>query len=174
ALAQYYLPTTGTIYCQCTFSLMSQNALVEQVDAILPQTQCTQCGYNGCLPYAQAIVEDAAPINRCPPGGDSGIEALAKLLNRAVVHLDTTCGHPEPLQVAQIDEEHCIGCTICIQACPTDAIAGASKLMHTVLPDACTGCKLCVAPCPVDCISMVPANREWTNEDASKARKNTR
>ena len=153
---------------------MNQNALVEQVDAILPQTQCTQCGYNGCLPYAQAIVTEHAPINRCPPGGDACIEALSRLLNRAVTALDTNCGQPEPLQVAQIDEAHCIGCTLCIQACPTDAIVGASKLMHTVLPDSCTGCKLCVAPCPVDCINMVPAEREWTAEDADKARANTR
>lgn len=153
---------------------MNQSALVEQVDAILPQTQCTQCGYNGCLPYAQAIVYENAPINRCPPGGGTGIEQLAKLLNRSVVSLDTSCGLPEPLQLAQIDEAHCIGCTLCIQACPTDAIVGASKQMHTVIPDACTGCKLCIAPCPVDCIDMVPAGREWTAKDANEARANTR
>ncbi|MBC7203592.1 MAG: RnfABCDGE type electron transport complex subunit B, partial [Pusillimonas sp.] len=129
---------------------MSLNALVEQVDEILPQTQCTQCGYNGCLPYAKAIVLENAPINRCPPGADAGIQALGRLLNRPETALDTSCGVPEPLQLAQINEVHCIGCTICIQACPTDAIVGASKLMHTVLADACTGCKLCVAPCPVD------------------------
>lgn len=153
---------------------MTDTPLVHQVDAILPQTQCTQCGYSGCLPYAQAIVQNNAPINRCPPGGENGVRALAQLLDRPVTPLNPECGQPEPLHIAVIDETHCIGCTLCIQACPTDAIMGASRQMHTVLPDWCTGCKLCVAPCPVDCISMEPAHRDWTEHDASQARERTR
>src|SRR5699024_1658024 len=127
--------------------------------ALLPQTQCTQCGYDGCRPYAQAIADGQAAINRCPPGGQAGVEKLAALLGQPVIPLDTERGLPGPLQVAVIDEAHCIGCTLCIQACPVDAIVGANKLMHTVLPDVCTGCELCVAPCPVDCIDMRDAGR---------------
>jgi len=146
--------------------------LTEQVNALLPQTQCTKCGYQGCQPYAEAIVEDQAPINRCPPGGDTGIQALASLLNRPILPLDEACGTHQPLQVAVIDEKHCIGCTLCIQACPVDAIVGASKRMHTVLADWCTGCDLCIPPCPVDCIQMVPVDpaRAWSKEDARIAR----
>jgi electron transport complex protein RnfB len=146
--------------------------LAQRINALLPQTQCTKCGYQGCEPYAQAIALEAAPINRCPPGGDAGIVALATLLQQPVLELDTSCGAHQPLQVAVIDEQFCIGCTLCIQACPVDAIIGASKLMHTVLPEQCTGCDLCVAPCPVDCISMVPVSpqRDWTHQDATRAR----
>jgi len=146
--------------------------LAEHINAILPQTQCTKCGYQGCLPYAQAIAQDGAPINRCPPGGDAGIQALASLLQRPVLPLDLSCGTHQPLRVAVIDEQHCIGCTLCIQACPVDAIVGASKQMHTVLADWCTGCDLCIPPCPVDCIEMVPLQpaRQWTKEDAGLAR----
>lgn len=146
------------------------NSLIQKIDAILPQTQCTQCGYQGCLPYAQAIVLEDAAINRCPPGGQAGIEKLAALLNRPSLPLDTSCGEHKPLEVAVIDEQHCIGCTLCIQACPVDAIVGANKFMHTVISELCSGCVLCVAPCPVDCIQMVPAHREWTETDAQASR----
>jgi len=146
--------------------------LAQRINALLPQTQCTKCGYSGCEPYAQAIALEAAPINRCPPGGASGIAALAQLLKQPMIELDTDCGTHQPLQVAIIDEQFCIGCTLCIQACPVDAIIGASKLMHTVLPEQCTGCDLCIAPCPVDCIAMVPVTpqRTWTPQDATRAR----
>ena len=149
---------------------MSCLSLADHIDALLPQTQCTQCGYDGCRPYAQAIADGTALINRCPPGGDDGIAALAALLDTAVLPLDLTRGTPGPLTVARIDEAHCIGCTLCIRACPVDAIVGANKRMHTVLPDRCTGCDLCVAPCPVDCIEMVPAGRAWTPADAQAGR----
>lgn len=146
--------------------------LAERINRLLPQTQCTKCGFDGCAPYAQAIALDQAPINRCPPGGEAGIAALAQLLDRPLLPLDTSCGHHVPLQVAVIDEQYCIGCTLCIQACPVDAILGASKLMHTVIAQDCTGCDLCVAPCPVDCIEMVNVEpeRTWTRNDADKAR----
>jgi len=145
---------------------------VDLVDAQLPQTQCTKCGYDGCRPYAQALVDDEVPINRCPPGGDVGIARLAAVLGKPILPLDETRGRHLPLQVARIDEQHCIGCTLCIQACPVDAIVGANKAMHTVLAALCTGCDLCVAPCPVDCISMEPVEpaRAWTDGDAAAAR----
>jgi electron transport complex protein RnfB len=127
------------------------------IDSLLPQTQCTQCGYAGCLPYATAIARGEARINRCPPGGDAGIRALAALTGRPYVPLDPAHGVEKPRLLAVIDESACIGCTICIQKCPVDAIAGAAKLMHTVIAAECTGCELCVAPCPVDCIKLVAA-----------------
>ena len=148
----------------------------EAINALLPQTQCTQCGFNGCLPYAQALAAGEALINRCPPGGAAGIAKLAALLNQSVLPLDPSCGVEAPRRVAFIIEDLCIGCTKCIQACPVDAIVGAAKFMHTVLAEDCTGCRLCVAPCPVDCIEMrdllpnsapVPA---WTDDDAHTAR----
>lgn len=147
--------------------------LVKQLEDLLPQTQCTKCGFDGCTPYAEAMANGEAEINRCPPGGEAGIKALAEALNVPLLPLDSTRGQYGPLQVAQIDEPHCIGCTLCIQACPVDAIIGANKRMHTVLPDLCTGCELCVAPCPVDCIAMRPAEpqRYWTTEDANAARR---
>ncbi|MGE8641443.1 MAG: electron transport complex subunit RsxB [Achromobacter sp.] len=153
---------------------MSCRSLADRIDALLPQTQCTKCGYDGCRPYADAIAEGAAPINRCPPGGDEGITALAALLQTPALPLDLERGEPGPLLVARIDESHCIGCTLCIQACPVDAIVGANKHMHTVLADWCTGCDLCVAPCPVDCIQMVPAGRTWTAQDAAVSRQRHR
>jgi electron transport complex protein RnfB len=153
---------------------MTHTPPVQQIDALLPQTQCTQCGYDGCLPYAQAIACKGEQINRCPPGGDQGIAALAKLLGPPELPLNTDCGTPRALHVAVIDEAHCIGCTLCIQACPVDAIVGANKLMHTVLADRCTGCDLCIAPCPVDCITMVPAGHDWTPDHAAQAREHHR
>lgn len=145
-------------------------SLADRIDALLPQTQCTKCGYDGCRPYAQAIADGEAQINRCPPGAQAGIHALAGLLQREPMPLDESRGQPGPLTVAVIDEAHCIGCTLCIKACPVDAIVGSNKRMHTVLEAQCTGCDLCIAPCPVDCIAMVPANRPWTADDATLAR----
>ncbi|MFZ5509474.1 MAG: electron transport complex subunit RsxB [Pseudomonadota bacterium] len=130
--------------------------LVDKIDAILPQTQCGQCGYPGCKPYAQAIAKGEADINRCPPGGEEGIRKLADLLGKEFKPLDAEAGVEKPKSVAVIDENTCIGCTLCIQACPVDAIVGSSKQMHTVVAELCTGCELCVAPCPVDCIHMEP------------------
>ena len=129
------------------------------VDALLPQTQCTRCGYPDCAAYARAIAHDRAPINRCPPGGAEGIAVLAELLGRAALPLDPGCGVEREPAVARIVEADCIGCAKCILACPVDAIVGAAKLMHTVLIEECTGCELCIAPCPVDCIVMEPAAR---------------
>jgi electron transport complex protein RnfB len=130
--------------------------LADRIDAALPQTQCTRCGYPACRPYADAIARGEAAINRCPPGGMEGVRALARITGQPVQPLDPECGVEAPPCVAIIDEDACIGCTKCIQACPVDAILGASKLMHTVIADLCTGCELCVPPCPVDCIAMVP------------------
>lgn len=131
------------------------NPIVDQIDALLPQTQCGQCGHPGCRPYAEAIAGGEA-INKCPPGGKATIEALAELLDVDAIPLDDEHGEEKGKQVAIIREEECIGCTKCIQACPVDAILGAAKQMHTVIADECTGCDLCVEPCPVDCIDMVP------------------
>jgi electron transport complex protein RnfB len=130
-------------------------ALVDRIDGLLPQTQCRRCRYPACRPYAQAIARGEADINRCPPGGDAGIRALAKLLARPVLPLDPDCGVESPRVVALIREAECIGCTKCIQACPVDAIVGGPKLMHTVIAEHCTGCELCLPPCPVDCIDLV-------------------
>lgn len=129
--------------------------VVDQIDAILPQTQCGQCGFAGCRPYATAIANEEADINQCPPGGETTILALADLLGKDPKPLSEEHGVEKPKMVAIIDEQICIGCTLCIQACPVDAILGAAKLMHTVIEDECTGCELCLPPCPVDCIDMV-------------------
>lgn len=131
------------------------DALVEQIDALLPQTQCAQCRYPGCRPYAEAIAKGEADIDRCPPGGEPTVRALAALLDREPRPVDPQYGTPQPPRVALIDEDRCIGCALCLPACPVDAIVGASRLMHTVIAAQCTGCELCLAPCPVDCISMV-------------------
>ena len=129
--------------------------LVEKIDALLPQTQCGQCSYPGCRPYATAIAKGEADINQCPPGGEATIIALADLLGKEPKPLNPEHGEEKPKRVAIIDEQTCIGCTLCIQACPVDAIVGAAKLMHTVIESECTGCDLCLPPCPVDCIDMV-------------------
>ncbi|PWG61560.1 electron transporter RnfB [Spiribacter halobius] len=139
--------------------------LTERIDALLPQTQCRQCGFAGCRPYAEAIARGEADIDQCPPGGDAGAAALARLLGRTPKPVDRRYGTPGPVQLAWIDEAPCIGCTKCIQACPVDAILGARGQMHTVITEECTGCELCVDPCPVDCIHLVPAGRE--HEDAA-------
>lgn len=129
--------------------------LTGRIDDLLPQTQCTRCGYPGCRPYAQAIARDEAAINQCPPGGQDTIAALARLLGREVLALNPVHGSEGPPMVARIDESRCVGCTKCLPPCPTDAIVGANRLMHTVVAALCTGCELCIAPCPVDCISLV-------------------
>jgi len=131
------------------------NPIVDQINDLLPQTQCGQCGYPGCRPYAEAIADGEA-INKCPPGGEAGIKALADLLDLEPIPLDEEHGEEKVKAVAFIREDECIGCTKCIQACPVDAILGAAKQMHTVIASECTGCDLCVEPCPVDCIDMIP------------------
>lgn len=143
---------------------VDSDPVVDQIDALLPQTQCAQCNFPGCRPYAEAIARGEADINQCPPGGEAGIRALAELLGREPKPLNPDNGEAQPRRVAIIDEDACIGCTLCIQACPVDAIVGAAKLMHTVIESECTGCDLCLPPCPVDCIDMVvpePAFNDW-------------
>ena len=135
---------------------LAQDELAGRIDALLPQTQCTRCGYPACLDYARAIAGGEADINQCPPGGAAGIALLAGLTGRPAKALNPANGFEQPPEVALIDEDTCIGCMKCIQACPVDAIVGASKLMHTVLADECNGCELCIPPCPVDCITMAP------------------
>ncbi|HHW4679200.1 MAG TPA: Rnf electron transport complex subunit RnfB [Xylella sp.] len=130
--------------------------LVERLDRLLPQTQCGQCGFKGCLPYAEAMARGEADIDRCPPGGDAGTRALAHVLNVPARAYDRHRGLQQPPQVAWIVEADCIGCTKCIQACPVDAIIGGAKHMHTVIAALCTGCELCVPACPVDCIELHP------------------
>src|SRR4029450_5434930 len=144
-------------------------SLAARIDAALPQIQCRRCGYDGCHPYAVAVAEGDA-INRCPPGGDAVIAMLAALTGRSVVALDPSHGACTTYVIAEIDEDLCIGCTLCIEACPVDAIVGAPKRMHTVLQALCTGCGLCIAPCPVACIAMAPAGGVWSCEDAHAAR----
>ncbi len=139
--------------------------VVDKIDALLPQTQCGQCGFAGCRPYAEAMAAGEVEINRCPPGGEGTIGALADLLGKDPIPLDAEVGEAKAERtVAVIDEPWCIGCTLCIQACPVDAIVGAAKQMHTVIADECTGCELCLPPCPVDCIHMKPVETaigEW-------------
>lgn len=156
---------------------MSGSALLESIDAALPQTQCRRCGYDDCRAYAQAVARGEA-INRCPPGGAEGVQRLARITGRAELAIDPQCGVESPRRVASIDEAACIGCTLCIQACPVDAIAGAPKRMHSVLADWCTGCELCLAPCPTDCIRMLALPgleqatgwQAWSDEQAARAR----
>ena len=150
---------------------MTRADLEDAIDHVLPQTQCTKCGYPACRPYARAIAAGEAAINRCPPGGEAGVRALAALTGVAYTPLDPACGVEQPRRVALIDEARCIGCTLCITACPVDAIIGARKFMHTVIVELCTGCDLCVPPCPVDCIDMVPAaDPVWDRSRADAAR----
>ncbi len=137
----------------------------DRVDALLPQTQCTRCGYPSCRAYAEALSAGDTDLNRCPPGGEATIEALARTLGRAPRSLDPACGAETPWVVARIDEAECIGCTLCIHACPVDAILGAGRRMHTVIGSECTGCELCLEPCPVDCISLVPMPLPGAEED---------
>jgi len=145
--------------------------LEDAIDRALPQTQCTKCGYPACRPYARAIAAGEADINRCPPGGDAGIRVLAALTGRAYLPLDPACGVESARRVARIDESRCIGCTLCIAACPVDAIVGARRFMHTVIGERCTGCDLCLPPCPVDCIEMAPAaDARWDGARADAAR----
>lgn len=132
--------------------------LIERLDRLLPQTQCGQCGYTGCRPYAEAMAAGTAGPERCPPGGDAGARALARVLGTPAAPYDRARGVHKPPQVALVVEEDCIGCTKCIQVCPVDAIVGGSKLMHVVVEPLCTGCELCVPVCPVDCIVLVPAS----------------
>lgn len=158
--------------------------LVDAIDAWLPQTQCTQCGYPRCLDYARAVAKGEADINQCPPGGEATINGLAGLLGRDPKPLDPAFGEHRPRTVVRIDEPRCIGCTLCIEACPVDAIVGAAKQMHTVIESECTGCELCLPPCPVDCIEVLPAARrepvgdspwrDYSVTEADRARRRTR
>ena len=150
--------------------------LADRIDAALPQTQCTRCGYPDCRAYAEAVASGEAALNRCPPGGEAGIQRLAALTGRPALPLDAACGAEAPRLLAVIDEAHCIGCTLCIKACPVDCVLGAPKRMHTVIDDQCTGCELCVPACPVDCIALVPITAPhsgwaaWSAEQAAAAR----
>ena len=151
-------------------------SLAIQLEALLPQTQCTKCGYPSCHDYAVAMAAGNASHNQCPPGGEQGIALLADALELATIPLNPEHGTERERPVAVIEEAYCIGCTLCIQACPVDAIVGAAKQMHTVIPELCTGCDLCVAPCPVDCISMISVTpgktgwSAWSEQQASQAK----
>ena len=152
------------------------DGLAERLDAALPQTQCTRCGYPDCRAYAHAIAHEGAAINRCPPGGAEGIARLARITGRSPLPLDLERGREGPRALAVIDEAWCIGCTLCIKACPVDCIVGAPKLMHTIIDALCTGCELCIPVCPVDCIAMLPVTAErtgwqaWSADQADEAR----
>ena len=141
-------------------------ALADRINDVLPQTQCTRCGFPDCKAYAQAIAQDNAPINQCPPGGLEGVAVLSKITGRPALPLNPDNGTEGPMTVAVIDEAWCIGCTLCLKVCPTDAILGSNKVMHTVIESACTGCDLCLPVCPVDCIEMVPISDERTGWSA--------
>ena len=143
--------------------------LVARIDATLPQTQCTKCGFAGCRPYAEALATGVALINQCPPGGDVTIRKLSILLGQRYKPLNPKHGPEQPFQVAAIDEAHCIGCTLCIQACPVDAIVGGARHMHTVIATHCTGCDLCIPSCPVDCIKMTHPAKDYANWNTERA-----
>ena len=147
-------------------------SLADQIDAILPQTQCTQCDFEGCKPYSEAIVNGEAEINQCPPGGQDGVDALAELLGRQTLPLNETHGETKPKRIAIVDEEACIGCTLCIKACPVDAFVGSSKVMTQVIAKECTGCDLCLPVCPVDCIDMVESKPYLNIPDKDSAQLN--
>lgn len=151
--------------------------LADRIEDLLPQTQCTKCGYSSCRDYAAAIAAGDAGIDRCPPGGAEGVARLASLLNVPELPLNPNHGEESPRRIAIIDEACCIGCTLCVEACPVDAIVGASKQLHSVLAEHCTGCGLCVAPCPLDCVSMADTGETatgwaaWTQQQADAARR---
>lgn len=160
---------------------MPNEALIQKIDAALPQTQCEQCGFEGCLAYATALSEGESEINRCPPGGEAVLKALADIMERPLIPLDTTLGDYKPPQVVRIEEKYCIGCVKCILACPVDAIVGSRRLMHTVIQEECTGCELCIPPCPLNCIVIEPLEgvtipkdqyglTEWERTRAEKSR----
>jgi electron transport complex protein RnfB len=157
-------------------SFTAEPTLAQRLDAALPQTQCTRCGLPDCRRYAEAIADGSAELNRCPPGGAEGIVRLAQITGRKALPLEIERGHEGPRALAVIDEAWCIGCTLCIKACPVDCIVGASKLMHTVIDAQCTGCELCVPVCPVDCIAMLPVTgkrtgwQAWSAPQAEEAR----
>ena len=159
-----------------TVSSPDNRPLADRLEDLLPQTQCTKCGYPACRPYAEAMADGSACYNQCPPGGTEGVIRLANVLGKPVIPLNIDHGIERPRPIALIDEQLCIGCTLCIQACPVDAIVGAAKQMHTVVRDLCTGCDLCVAPCPVDCIAMVEVTpgktgwAAWSQKQADTAR----
>jgi electron transport complex protein RnfB len=159
-----------------TRSAAQPPTLADQIEDLLPQTQCTKCGYPACRPYAEAIASGSASHNQCPPGGIEGVARLAAMLGKPVIPLNPDNGVERPRPLAVIDENLCIGCTLCLQACPVDAIVGAAKQMHTIIPALCTGCDLCVPPCPVDCIAMIPVTgnttgwHAWTQDEANAAR----
>jgi Na+-translocating ferredoxin:NAD+ oxidoreductase subunit B len=163
-------------------TVTSPKTLAGRIEDLLPQTQCTKCGYPACRPYAEAIASGEANYNQCPPGGQEGVARLARLLGKPVIPLNPDNGLERPRPLAVIDENLCIGCTLCMQACPVDAIVGAAKQMHTIIPELCTGCDLCVPPCPVDCIEMIPvtgSNTGWdawsqSEADAARARHDQR
>lgn len=144
----------------------TDKSLADQLEDLLPQTQCTKCSYPACRPYAEAMADGSASYNQCPPGGIEGVARLAQVLGKKVIPINPVNGMERPRPVAFIDEALCIGCTLCIQACPVDAIVGAAKQMHTIVTDLCTGCDLCVAPCPVDCIAMIEITPGKTGWDA--------
>lgn len=164
----YLLALLGMLFLAGLFGLLivwvarkfkvEGNPVVEQINQVLPQTQCGQCGYPGCKPYAEAIANGEAPINQCPPGGQEGIRKLAALLDVEELELNPENGVADEVDtIVEIVEADCIGCTKCIQVCPVDAIVGAAKHMHTIIGDECTGCDLCIPACPVDCIIQIPA-----------------